>query len=167
MFQTKTVTCWRTAIRCACTNGSTIRLHGYHHPHKQTGIAAPRDKANMGMCTASVGSGNRRRWFRAHWGKSACISSANIHNASGKGPTTNYTSNGSWRQGIKGEMTCTVYVALVWDIIYWMIIITIIIIIMIIIKIIITITTIITMMMIMIIIIILIIIIIIIIMIIK
>ena len=24
------------------------------------------------------------------------------------------TSNGSWRQGIKGEMTCTVYVALVW-----------------------------------------------------
>ena len=30
-----------------------------------------------------------------------------------------YTSNGSWRQGIKGEMTCTVYVALVWNIIYW------------------------------------------------
>ena len=29
------------------------------------------------------------------------------------------TSNGSWRQGIKGEMTCTVYVALVWNIIYW------------------------------------------------
>ena len=29
------------------------------------------------------------------------------------------TSYGSWRQGIKGEMTCTVYVALVWDIIYW------------------------------------------------
>ena len=28
------------------------------------------------------------------------------------------TSNGSWRQGIKGEMTCTVYVELVWDIIY-------------------------------------------------
>ena len=27
-----------------------------------------------------------------------------------KGPT----SNGSWRQGIKGEMTCTGYVALVW-----------------------------------------------------
>ena len=25
-----------------------------------------------------------------------------------------YTSNGSWRQGIKGGMTCTVYVALVW-----------------------------------------------------
>ena len=25
------------------------------------------------------------------------------------------TSNGSWRQGIKGEMTCTVYVALVWN----------------------------------------------------
>ena len=24
------------------------------------------------------------------------------------------TSNGSWRQGIKGGMTCTVYVALVW-----------------------------------------------------
>ena len=33
--------------------------------------------------------------------------------------TTIYTSNGSWRQGIKGEMTCTVYVALVWNIIYW------------------------------------------------
>ena len=31
----------------------------------------------------------------------------------------NKTSNGSWRQGIKGEMTCTVYVALVWNIIYW------------------------------------------------
>ena len=30
-----------------------------------------------------------------------------------------YTSNGSWRQGIKGEMTCTVYVALVWNITYW------------------------------------------------
>ena len=30
-----------------------------------------------------------------------------------------HTSNGSWRQGIKGEMTCTVYVALVWNIIYW------------------------------------------------
>ena len=29
------------------------------------------------------------------------------------------TSNGSWRQGIKGEMTCTVYVAFVWNIIYW------------------------------------------------
>ena len=29
-----------------------------------------------------------------------------------------YTSNGSWRQGIKGEMTCTGYVALVWNIIY-------------------------------------------------
>ena len=29
------------------------------------------------------------------------------------------TSNGSWCQGIKGEMTCTVYVALVWNIIYW------------------------------------------------
>ena len=28
------------------------------------------------------------------------------------------TSNGSWRQGIKGEMTCTVYVAFVWNIIY-------------------------------------------------
>ena len=28
--------------------------------------------------------------------------------------TTDVTSNGSWRQGIKGEMTCTVYVALVW-----------------------------------------------------
>ena len=28
------------------------------------------------------------------------------------------TSNGSWRQGIKGEMTCTGYVALVWNIIY-------------------------------------------------
>ena len=27
------------------------------------------------------------------------------------------TSNGSWRQGIKGEMTCTVYVGLVWNII--------------------------------------------------
>ena len=27
-------------------------------------------------------------------------------------------SNGSWRQGIKGEMPCTVYVALVWNIIY-------------------------------------------------
>ena len=33
--------------------------------------------------------------------------------------TTITTSNGSWRQGIKGEMTCTVYVALVWNIIYW------------------------------------------------
>ena len=30
-----------------------------------------------------------------------------------------HTSNGSWRQGIKGEMTCTVYVALVWNFIYW------------------------------------------------
>ena len=40
------------------------------------------------------------------------------------------TSNGSWRQGIKGEMTCTVYVALVWNIIYWIIMIIIIIIIM-------------------------------------
>ena len=39
------------------------------------------------------------------------------------------TSNGSWRQGIKCEMTCTVYVALVWNIIYWIIIIIIIIII--------------------------------------
>ena len=39
------------------------------------------------------------------------------------------TSNGSWRQGIKGEMTCTVYVALVWNIIYWKIIIMIMIII--------------------------------------
>ena len=29
------------------------------------------------------------------------------------------TSNGSWRQGIKGEMTCTVYVALVWNITCW------------------------------------------------
>ena len=29
------------------------------------------------------------------------------------------TSKGSWRQGIKGEMTCTVYVAVVWNIIYW------------------------------------------------
>ena len=29
----------------------------------------------------------------------------------------NPTSNGSWRQGIKGEMTCTGYVALVWNII--------------------------------------------------
>ena len=38
-----------------------------------------------------------------------------------------HTSNGSWRQGIKGEMTCTVYVALVWNIIYWIIIIMIII----------------------------------------
>ena len=28
------------------------------------------------------------------------------------------TSNSSWRQGIKGEMTCTGYVALVWNIIY-------------------------------------------------
>ena len=33
--------------------------------------------------------------------------------------TTYTTSNGSWRQGIKGEMTCTVYVAMVWNIIYW------------------------------------------------
>ena len=33
--------------------------------------------------------------------------------------TTGSTSNGSWCQGIKGEMTCTVYVALVWNIIYW------------------------------------------------
>ena len=41
----------------------------------------------------------------------------------------NGTGNGSWRQGIKGEMTCTVYVALVWIIIYWIIIIMIIIII--------------------------------------
>ena len=32
---------------------------------------------------------------------------------------TSFTSNGSWRKGIKGEMTCTVYVALVWNIIYW------------------------------------------------
>ena len=32
---------------------------------------------------------------------------------------TGDTSNGSWRQGIKGEMTCTVYVAVVWNIIYW------------------------------------------------
>ena len=39
------------------------------------------------------------------------------------GTITEQTSNGSWRQGIKGEMTCTVYVALVWNIIYWMIII--------------------------------------------
>ena len=30
-----------------------------------------------------------------------------------------HTSNGSWRQGIKGEMTCTVYVVLVWNITYW------------------------------------------------
>ena len=36
-------------------------------------------------------------------------------------PSQILTSNGSWRQGIKGEMTCIVYVALVWDIIYWMI----------------------------------------------
>ena len=34
-------------------------------------------------------------------------------------PSQYPTSNGSWRQGIKGEMTCTVYVALVWNIIYW------------------------------------------------
>ena len=34
-------------------------------------------------------------------------------------PYNGITSNGSWRQGIKGEMTCTVYVALVWNIIYW------------------------------------------------
>ena len=40
---------------------------------------------------------------------------------------THPTSNGSWRQGIKGEMTCTVYVALVWNIIYWIIMIIIII----------------------------------------
>ena len=33
--------------------------------------------------------------------------------------TNGVTSNGSWRQGIKGEMTCTVYVAFVWNIIYW------------------------------------------------
>ena len=33
--------------------------------------------------------------------------------------SSSHTSNGSWRQGIKGEMTCTVYVALVWNIIYW------------------------------------------------
>ena len=35
--------------------------------------------------------------------------------------TNTTTSNGSWRQGIKGEMTCTVYVALVWNIIHWII----------------------------------------------
>ena len=36
------------------------------------------------------------------------------------GKSTTPTSNGSWRQGIKGEMTCTVYVALVWNnIIKW------------------------------------------------
>ena len=40
------------------------------------------------------------------------------------GPVTVVTSNGSWRQGIKGEMTCTVYVALVWNIIYWIIMMT-------------------------------------------
>ena len=34
-------------------------------------------------------------------------------------PIKYHTSNGSWRQGIKGEMTCTVYVALVWNIISW------------------------------------------------
>ena len=50
------------------------------------------------------------------------------------------TSNGSWRQGIKGEMTCTVYVALVWNIIYWIIMIMIIIMIITIIIIIIIIT---------------------------
>ena len=76
-------------IGCACSSGSTIRVHGYHHPHKQTGIAAPRAKSNMGMCTASAGNGNRRRWFSAHWGKTACISCATIDNASVKGPTTN------------------------------------------------------------------------------
>ena len=45
------------------------------------------------------------------------------------------TSNGSWRQGIKGEMTCTGYVALVWNIIYRIMTIVIIIIIIIIILI--------------------------------
>ena len=47
------------------------------------------------------------------------------------------TSNGSWRQGIKGEMTCTGYVALVWNIIYRIMTIIVIIIIIIIIMIII------------------------------
>ena len=51
-------------------------------------------------------------------------------------PSHSLTSNGSWRQGIKGEMTCTVYVALVWnnnnnddddDDIYWIMMIIIII----------------------------------------
>ena len=46
----------------------------------------------------------------------------------------NQTSNGSWRQGIKGEMTCTVYVALVWNITYWIMMMMIIIIMIIIIK---------------------------------
>ena len=48
------------------------------------------------------------------------------------------TSNGSWRQGIKGEMTRTGYVALVWNIIYRIMTIIVIIIIIIIIIIMIT-----------------------------
>ena len=47
------------------------------------------------------------------------------------------TSNGSWRQGIKGEMTCTGYVVLVWNIIYRIMTIIVIIVIIIIIMIII------------------------------
>ena len=55
----------------------------------------------------------------------------------GGSPHKEPTSNGSWRQGIKGEMTCTGYVALVWNIIYRIMTIIVIIIIMIMIMIII------------------------------
>ena len=61
--------------------------------------------------------------------KVVCFTSLSARCRASRSVKQSKPSNGSWRQGIKGEMTCTVYVALVWDIIYWIIIIIMIIII--------------------------------------
>ena len=139
---------WQCKISRSCENSDCICIDLMHY-NMFHGVLYFKDSCNMLghkvsyiISYAVVNQTPWSLWFGSYVNRESRVVTRKfcVH-------CTAYTSNGSWRQDFKGEMTCTVYVALVWNITYWMMMIIIIMIIIIMIMIIIIIIIIIMMMM--------------------